>query len=544
MGSQDNLDLLKAFRRVNSDRRDDAFPDIVGYRDYKKELEENLNALYERIKDFEKYRADSPLSIDIPKRGFTLRPGIVPLIDDRVIYQSIADLLSKHFTSGPEVYSNKLADEESNQMFIRGVELWIAFQNKVEEYCYQYPSVVVTDVTAYFEHINHDLMVSRLSDLFSKSLDEGELKKVKELLHKMWGRWNVGYLTKFGIPQLNDASSFMANIYLDELDKWLLSHKMVYLRYVDDIRIFANSEPEARKFLAELIVKMREMGLYIASGKTKIKKSTDVLNELSKGRNQINEIEADIDSGNEERMNLAAEKLTSFFIKLVSDPQEFNDRLFRFCVHRFKRLQVTGLGGKTHDRVISEVLSRLSITPETTDIFVDYLSLFTDNELIQIAVLDFLESPYNIYPWQEMLLLELLIRVNLMPQHLLRAKQYANSVVALNKHPACKARAYVLLGKHGTYAERRDIRSRYYQEVDETNKRAIVVGVQEMRVNERNNFYKRIVNDSRSINQITGYIQNLSEPTYDYYNPPSPYDVNPVDYDSDDLFDLGSEYFI
>jgi hypothetical protein len=105
----------------------------------------------------------------------------------------------------------------------------------------------------------------------------------------MWGRWNVGYLKNFGIPQINDASSFMSILYLDELDKWLLSHKFIYLRYVDDIRIFANSEPEARKSLAELIVKMREMGLYVSSGKTKIQKSAHVIGELSKGRNQIKE---------------------------------------------------------------------------------------------------------------------------------------------------------------------------------------------------------------------------------------------------------------
>jgi len=544
MGSQDNLDLSKAFKRVDSDRRDDAFPDIVGYRDYKKELEGNLKALQERIKDSMKYKADLPLSIDLPKRGYTLRPGLVPLIDDRIAYQAIADLLSKHFKPEPSVYSNKLAGENSSQMFIQGVELWIEFQNKVEEYCHEYPFVVETDVTAYFDHINHDLMLSRVSDLFSKVLGEDELKAVKELLRRMLGRWNVGYIKNFGIPQINDASSFMANLYMDELDKWLLSHKFVYLRYVDDIRIFAKNEPEARKSLAELIVKMREMGLYIASGKTKIKKSADVLSELAKGRNQIKEIEAEIDSRNVERMNIAAEKLKSFFVQLVSEPQDFNDRLFRFCVNRFKRLQVTGLGGETHDIVISEVLSRLSIMPESTDIFVDYLSLFTDNEAIQITVLNFLESPHNIYPWQEMLLLELLVRVNIMPQHLLRAKQYANSIISQSKHPACKARAYVFLGKHGSYAERRDIRSRYLKEVDESTKRAIIVAVQEMRVDERNNFYRGIADESRSINQITGYIQNLPEPTYDYYNPPSPYDVIPEDYDSDDLFDLGSEYFI
>ena len=289
---------------------------------------------------------------------------------------------------------------------------------------------------------------------------------------------------------------------------------------------------------------MREMGLYVASGKTKIKKASDVLGELTKGRNQIRDIETEIDSSDAERMNLAAEKLKSFFVQLVSEPQDFNDRLFRFCVNRFKRLQVTGLGGDTHDRVILEVLMRLTTMPESTDVFVDYLSLFTENELIQVSVLDFLESPYNIYPWQEMLLLKLLVRVNLLPDLLLRAKQYANSVIVTNKHPACKARAYVFLGKNGTYAERRDIRSRYFQESDESAKRAIIVAIQEMRAEERNYFYKGITDESRNIGQIIGYIQNLPEPTYDYYNPPSPYDVIPPDYDSDDLFDLGSEYFV
>lgn len=544
MGLLNKLDLTKAFRRVDSDRRDDAFPDIVGYRDYKKNLEENLSALGAKIQSLGKYKTDLPLSIDLPKRGFTLRPGIVPLIDDRIAYQAIADLFTQFFQPETNVYSNKLAGNDSNQMFIHGVELWIAFQNRIEEYCYQYPLVVETDVTAYFDHINHELMLSRITDLFGKVIEHDELEGIKVILRRMWGRWNVGYIKNFGIPQINDASSFMANMYLDELDKWLVSRKLVYLRYVDDIRIFAKTEPEAKKALAELIVKMREMGLYVASGKTKIKKTADVLGELTKGRNQIKDIESDIDSADPERMNVAAEKMKLFFLQLVNDPLEFNDRLFRFCVNRFKRLYVTGLGLETHERVIYEVIQRIGTMPESTDIFVDYLSLFVDNEFIQSSTLDFLESPNNIYPWQEMLLLELLVRLNLSAGLCLRANQYANSVIIGNKHPACKARAYLLLGKNGTYAERRDIRSHYDQEINESVKKSIIVAMQEMRADERNNFYKGISGESRNLSQIIDYVQSLSKPTYDYYNPPSPYDVNSQDYDSDDLFDLGSEYFI
>jgi len=544
MGLIDILNLDRAFRRVNSDRRDDAFPDIVGYRDYKRNLAENLNALQNKIRDWGQYQTGLPLSIDLPKRGFTLRPGVVPLIDDRITYQAIADLFAQHFTPESNVFSNRSAGIDADQMFVHGVELWIAFQNKVEEYCYQYPYIVETDVTAYFDHISHRLMLSRITDLFGSVVDHNELESIKVILNRMWGRWNVGFIKNFGIPQINDASSFMANLFLDELDKWLASRKLLYLRYVDDIRIFAESEPQARKALAELIVKMREMGLYIASGKTKIKRTAEVLGELSKGRNQIKDIELDIDSADPDRMNSAAQRLKDFFIQMVSEPQEFNDRLFRFCVNRFKRLYVTGLGMDTHDRVIQEIIQRFDSMPESTDIFVDYLSIFTKNEFIQASTLNFLESPYNIYPWQEMLLLELLVRLNLSGDNRLRANQYATLVIGSNKHPACKAKAYILIGKNGTYAERRDIRSHYDQEGSESVKRSIIVAMQEMKADERDVFYKSISDGSRGLGQIVNYVKTLPKPTYNYYNPPRPYDVIPADYDSDDLFDLGSEYFV
>ena len=348
----EQLDLNRAFRRVDNDRRDDAWPDIVGYRDYKRKLDLNIATLQGKIQALSRYETEYPLTIDLPKRGFTLRSGIVPFIDDRVTYQAIADLFTPHFSPEPNVYSNKLAGINSGQMFVHGVELWIAFQNKVEEHCHNYPYVVETDVTAYFDHIHHDLLLSRITDLFGTAVDSDVLDGAKAILRRMWGRWNVGYLRNFGIPQINDASSFLANLYLDELDKWLLSRGFVCLRYVDDIRIFAESEPQARKMLAELIVKMREMGLYVASGKTRIKRSENVLAELTKGRIQIRQIEADIDSADPARMSIAAQSLEEFFRQLISEPLEFNDRLFRFCVNRFKRLYVTGLGVEICDTVI------------------------------------------------------------------------------------------------------------------------------------------------------------------------------------------------
>jgi hypothetical protein len=544
MPGNDYLDLAKAFRRVESDRRDDPFPDVVGYRDYKRSLNENLQALRGRIADWGKYQAGLPWLIDLPKRGFTLRPGNVPLIDDRIAYQAIADLYVPHFTPEPNVYSYRSAGNDADHMFLFGVQLWVAFQDKVAEYCHEYPYMVETDITAYFDHISHRLMISRITDLFGKALHPDQLQTTTVMLRRMWDRWNVGFMKSFGIPQINDASSFMSNLYLDELDKWLASRHFAYLRYVDDIRVFSASEPQGRRALAELIVKLREMGLHVAAGKTKIKKTEAVLQELTKGRDHVREIQSDIESADPERMGLAAQKLEELFLQLVNDAAQFDDRLFRFCVNRFKRLYATNVGSDAHDRVIREVLRRLESMPESTDVFVDYLSMFPDESFIQAETLGFLEGSYNIYPWQEMLLLELLIRSNLTEQHRAHAIQYANAIIRSERHAACKAKAYVLLGKNGTYADRRDIRSHYDQEGRESVKRSIVVAIQEMQRDERDNFYRNVSVESPGSARIVNYVQTLPEPTYDYFNPPSPYDVLPDDQDSDDLFDLGSGYFI
>ena len=349
------LNLTIAFRRIQQDKRDDVWPDIVGYRDYDRELDGNLQNLRDQLENTISYRASLPLGIEIPKRGFTLRPGIVPLIDDRLLYQAIADLYAPHFNAESCVYSNRLTSyPNSNRMFLPGVELWLAFQDKVEQFCDECPYVVETDITAYFDHINHDLLIHRIDDLFQSSIDKATLRESKQVLQRLLQRWSTGFY-RFGIPQVNDASSFFGNMYLDELDKWMSRRGYVFLRYVDDIRIFTKDEPGARRALVDLIIKLREMGLYLAAGKTKIEESAEVSERLGQERHEIKTIETELDSGVKERIEGATHLLEDFFIRLVEDPNQFNDRHFRYCINRFKKAKASNLGEEIHNRVIEEI---------------------------------------------------------------------------------------------------------------------------------------------------------------------------------------------
>jgi hypothetical protein len=363
MALDEVLDLHKAFRRVQQDKNDDTWPDIVGYRDYGRSLNENLQDLRVRLSRPNSYVTNLPLGIDLPKRGFTLRPGLVPLIDDRLAYQATADYLAPHFIAEPCVYSNRLTnDSDSSQMFIPGVELWLEFQASIERLCVEYSYVVETDLTAYFEHINHDLLLHRLDDLFQDRIDRASLRETKQLLQRLWRGWNTSN-HRFGIPQVNNASSFFSNLYLDELDKWMLRQNYVYLRYVDDIRIFTHDEPSARRALSNLIPKLREIGLYVSSAKTAIKSTRPVVEELVEGRRRMDAIETELAFRTPQHLETAAAMIESFFYDIVDDPSQFNDRHFRYCVNRFKRLRVNNLGMNSHGRVAEESLRRLISMP-------------------------------------------------------------------------------------------------------------------------------------------------------------------------------------
>ncbi len=429
-------------------------------------------------------------------------------------------------------------------MFIPGVELWLEFQEAIERHCDEYPYVVETDLTAYFEHVNHDLLLHRLDDLFANRVDKAVLREAKQLLQRLWRRWSKGG-HRFGIPQVNNASSFFANLYLDELDKWMLRRNYTFLRYVDDMRIFVQDEPSARKALADLIIKLREMGLYVGSAKTAIEPTQPVLEELIEGRRRMDAIEAELNFRTPEHLERAALMLEAFFGDLVNDPHQFNDRHFRYCVNRFKRLRVNGLGANSHARVAEEVLKRLTTMPYSSDTFVDYLSLFPDDETVQRMTVEFLEGPYNIYPWQEMLLIELLIRSQILPAYRNRVMQIARGIARdTHKHPACRAKAFILWGQNGDYADRREIRARYFDEDREDIRRAIIYSIQEMQGGERNNFYENITGHSRAIGMTTQYVVSLARPTYHHYNPPSGFELREMYEESDDLDELDSEDFL
>jgi hypothetical protein len=59
----------------------------------------------------------------------------------------------------------------------------------------------------------------------------------------------------------------LAKLYLNSVDHGLADDGFKHLRYVDDIRIFCRSRPEAQRAIVLLSKLLRQRGLHIASDK-------------------------------------------------------------------------------------------------------------------------------------------------------------------------------------------------------------------------------------------------------------------------------------
>ena len=107
------------------------------------------------------------------------------------------------------------------------------------------------DISDYFNSVDIDILLPLLEKTLSD--DKRLFDFLKNLLSNPYALKDEKKVEmKKGIMAGVPVSSFLANLYLSELDKWFYERKITYVRYSDDIIIFGESE-EAVKDHSETI---------------------------------------------------------------------------------------------------------------------------------------------------------------------------------------------------------------------------------------------------------------------------------------------------
>lgn len=312
--SIENLKLAWKFAR--HDKTDDFIYDVIDSADIKYNIDRVLKTLHTQIREDLYYPAPL-LHVNVPKNDHSYRPGSsIPLVDLIVLYalaQQLVPLLDSQLSDSVYAYrlnpeadasmqpliKNKKGTPDTKQHSVNDpkklveeqedladVEFpynwfinWKLFHDATKSASKDYDYVAVTDITAYFENISQDLLRESLKEM----LDINNREIIDRLfrLLEFWN-WNPsGNLPRgIGLPQGNDVSSFLSNLYLLDLDRTMLStvswDTSKYYRYVDDIKLFTSNRSEAQRALVKLEEVLRRLNLNVQSAKTEILPSNKI----------------------------------------------------------------------------------------------------------------------------------------------------------------------------------------------------------------------------------------------------------------------------
>jgi RNA-directed DNA polymerase len=192
--------------------------------------------LQEEVKS-DRYRPAAVKRVEIPKPNGGVRQLGIPTVIDRMLQQSIAQELDKHYDP---LFS------ATSYGFRRGRSAHDALSQAQQYLNEGLTYIVEIDLEKFFDRVNHDRLMSRLSQQVQ---DKDVLRLIRRYLTCGVLEGGVKRPTNEGTPQGGPLSPILSNIVLDELDKELESRQLRFVRYADDISIFVGSQRAAERVL-------------------------------------------------------------------------------------------------------------------------------------------------------------------------------------------------------------------------------------------------------------------------------------------------------
>ena len=172
---------------------------------------ERINRLIETLKD-ESYQPKPSRRTYIPKKNGKTRPLGIPSIDDKLVQEVIRMMLESMYENSFEDNSHGFRPNKSCHTALRMI------QNRFVR-CKWF---VEGDIKGFFDNIDHNVMINVLR---KRIRDERFLRLIRKFLNAGYMEDNQLHQSYSGTPQGGIISPILANIYLDQFDKYMAELK-------------------------------------------------------------------------------------------------------------------------------------------------------------------------------------------------------------------------------------------------------------------------------------------------------------------------------
>ena len=213
--------------------------DGIGVAEFKDHLKQHWPAIKAKLLAGE-YSPSPVRRVDIPKPQGGVRTLGIPTLTDRLIQQALHQVLSPIFEADFSESSYGFRPGRNAHQAVKAARQYVAGGRRV---------VVDMDLEKFFDRVNHDLLMEKLS----KKIDDGRvLRLIRRYLEAgMMADGLISPRTE-GTPQGGPLSPLLSNILLTELDRELERRGHAFCRYADDCNIYVKSQTAGERVMASI----------------------------------------------------------------------------------------------------------------------------------------------------------------------------------------------------------------------------------------------------------------------------------------------------